>query len=354
MTGAPAVPTRPVSSPPPVFRAPRFVVLILALGVYLSTGFFTVPANEVAVVRRFGRAVWPPRSSGLHLDLPWPWVRIDRVNLNASRTLTLGEASDLAGEFLMPASNRPATFLTGDRNLLQLRVTVQYRVSEEHLEAWLYGSRNSEERLQCLVETIVTELVARSGVDFVHTQGIAELNSRLLARVRTDVDRQRLGCHVEQVSLDRAEPPARVKADFLDVSNARADSARTRNEARAYAEQRLAESQADARQLREESQRDREAAIATAQGAADRFVKLVNQVTDDARQRQQPYGVARRLTLQRLYVEVVRDILSRAKSSVLLEGQPADLILSPRQSGAAAIQKNGLPDQGPPEVAPGR
>jgi len=303
------------------------IVCGLVLAGYLSTGFFTVPANEIAVVRRCGRAVWPARTSGLNYDLPWPWSTVDRVNLNAIRTLTLGEASDEANAFLSSPSNQPTTFLTGDRNLLQLRISVQYRVSEEFLAEWLYGNSAPEDRLQSLVETTVADLVSRCGVDFVHTQGLAELNNRLLIAARVAARNQRLGCDVEQVTIDRAEPPSRVKAEFLDVSNARADMSRTINEARVYAEQRLAESQADARQILDTAERERGSRIASAKGSADRFARLVDQIQQDATAGSRDYSVSRNLTLQRLYIETLREVLSRVQSKVILDGQqPADLM----------------------------
>ena len=87
----------------------RWLLLSVIVAAYFATGFFTVPANEVAVVRRFGQAVFPARTSGLRFDLPWPFVRIDRVNLNAIRTLTLGEAALEPNAFLQPASSAPTT-----------------------------------------------------------------------------------------------------------------------------------------------------------------------------------------------------------------------------------------------------
>lgn len=302
----------------------------LIITVYLLTGIYTVPANEVAVARRFGHAVLPVRTSGLHYDLPWPWVRIDRVNLNAIRTLTLGEATEEANAFLSPATTQPTTFLTGDRNLLQLRIGVQYRVSEEFLSEWLYGSVNPERRLRSLIETTVADLVSRCGVDFVHTQGLAELNNRLLIAVRTAARDQRLGCDVEQVTIDRAEPPPRVKAEFLDVSNARADLARSINEARAYAEQRLAESQADTRQILDTAVGQKGAKTSSAKGSAHRFQSLVEQIERDAATGGRPYALSRTLTLKRLYIETVREIMGRAKSKIVLDG-PTDLTI-PRES----------------------
>lgn len=312
------------SSGPPVVRIAAGIGLVL----YLLTGFYTVPANEIAVSRRFGRAVWPVRTSGLHFDLPWPLASIDRVNLNAVRTLTVGEATDEANAFLAAASSQPTTFLTGDRNLLQLRVTVQYRVSDEFLAEWLYGSDAADQRLKLLVESTTADLVSRSGVDFVHTQGLAELNNRLLVTVRAAARDQRLGCDVEQVTIDRAEPPTRVKAEFLDVSNARADMVRSINEAKAYAEQKLAESQADARQLTDAAEQDRGVRVSGAKGSSDRFTKLVDQIQQDAKSGGRDYALSRSLTLNRLYVETLREILSRVKSKIVLDGpQPADLVM---------------------------
>ena len=311
----------------------RRIVLGLILLAYFLTGFFTVPANEIAVVRRFGRAAWPARTSGLQYDLPWPWTSIDRVNLNAIRTLSLGEASDEANALLSPASTKPTTFLTGDRNLLQLRISVQYRVSEEFLAEWLYANDAPELRLRSLVETIVADLVSRSGVDYVHSQGLAELNNRLLIAVRASARDQRLGCDVEQVTIDRAEPPPRVKAEFLDVSNARADMSRSINEARAYAEQKLAESQADARQIVDLAERERGAKVSGAKGSADRFAKLVDQIQRDATTGNRDYALSRNLTLKRLYIETLREVLSRAKSKIVLDGPDPAGLMMPAGSG---------------------
>ncbi|WP_010583243.1 protease modulator HflK [Schlesneria paludicola] len=303
----------------------RHVLFVAILG-YLATGVFVVPANEKAVVRRFGRVVTPLRSSGLHYDFPWPLSRVDRVNLNEVRTLTLGDLEVDANFLQSTSATRPMTFLTGDKNLLLLRITVQYRISQDELQEWLYGSRSAVDRLQLLVETTVADLVSRSGVDFVHTQGLAELNNRLLRDVRQQAARLRLGCEVEQVTVDRAEPPARVKAEFLDVSNARADRARSINEARSFAEQKLAEAQADARKLMDDAERERNGKLSASRGSADRFAKLVSQIQLDAAQGGRTYRASRLLVTQRMTLETLRDVLARLKVKIVLDGEhPFDL-----------------------------
>jgi membrane protease subunit HflK len=298
----------------------------LACIAYLATGLFIIPANEKGVVRRFGRLVRPHRGSGLQFDLPWPMAQIDRVNFNQVRTLALGEA-ETDPNFLLPTSSaRPTSFLTGDKNLLLLKIHVQYRVSEEHVSGWLFGSQSPIQRLTWLVETTTSDLVSRCGVDFVHTQGLAELNHRLLREVRRQVELQQLGCEVEQVTIDRAEPPARAKAEFLDVSNARADMTRSINEARGYAEQKLAESQADARKLNDDAERDRQSRISTSKGTADRFEKLIAQIRTDSESGGSSYVASRELVMSRLTIEVLREVLKGVRTTIVLDGnQPFDL-----------------------------
>jgi regulator of protease activity HflC (stomatin/prohibitin superfamily) len=119
-----------------------------------------------------------------------------------------------------------------------------------------------------------------------------------------------------------------VKAEFLDVSNARADMVRSVNEARGYAEQKIAESQADARQIVDTAERERGSRISSAKGSADRFIKLADQIQHDATTRGTTASQSRDLTLSRLYVETVREILGRVKSKVVLDGpQPANVLL---------------------------
>ena len=300
----------------------------IAAVIYFFSGFFVIPANQKGVVRRFGRVQPGLRSSGLNYDLPWPFTQIDRVNFNEVRTLTLGELESDPNFLLATTSTRPSSFLTGDKNLLQLTINVHYRVSEEHVVNWLYGSDSVVRRLQLIVESATTDLVSRCGVDFVHTQGLAELNNHLLCEVRRHVNELQLGCDIEQVSIDRAEPPARAKAEFLDVSNARADMSRTIHEARGYAEQKQAESQADARKIIDDAEQIRQQRTSAARGSADRFETLVAQIHRDVDGSSRSYADARRLVMERMTTETLRQVLGRAKQKYVLNGEaPFDLTL---------------------------
>lgn len=317
----------------------RFGFAILAaLLAYLLTGFYVIRGNEKGVVRRFGAALTRAdgtvllKDSGLHYDLPWPWSTVDRVNLHEVRTLTIGtaELEDAdGGEFLQsPASTRRSQFLTGDKNVLNLQITVQYRISETAPERFLFASESAERHLRAVVESVAADLVARSGVDFVHPLGLNELRDLLTRRSRELADRQRLGVRVDEVVINSVYPPVQVKAAFLDVSNARADKEQYINEARAYAEQRRAEARAERQAILDEARTYRQRVVERARGRADSFARMIRQFRRSESNGSHSYEQAKQMAMRRMYIDAMEDIFRDVAGKVFLDsGKPVDLTI---------------------------
>ncbi|HUE16627.1 MAG TPA: protease modulator HflK [Planctomycetaceae bacterium] len=323
----------------------RTALFLLAAGaVYLAAGFYVVRGNERAALRLFGRAVRTPdgglrlETGGLHYALPWPFSQIGRVNLNEIRTLSVGvtETDDVAaGGFLrsLETANQ-SQFLTGDQNILHLQINAQYHVSEQAADDFLFRSVAPEKELERIVASVATGLISQSGVDFVQPLGQVELNGLLTAGVRRLVDAQRLGLEIDDVAINAVYPPILVKAYFLDVTNARADKVNFINAANAYTEQRRAAATAEARRTLDEAASYRQQTVESARGRADSFTRLIEQFRDEERSGVQSYVEARRITLQRYYLETVREILKTVSAKVLLDSaDPADLTIFSRPQG---------------------
>lgn len=295
---------------------------ILGLSVYALSGIFVVRGNEKAAVRRFGRLTLPLRPSGLHFDWPYPFARVTRINLAAVQTVTIG------GE--EPAAS--GSMLTGDQNLLQVRAQVLYRPLESEIGDYLFGLFSPSERVAQLAEAILVELLSQSGVDFAHVRGLSDLNERLTNRLRLAAAEQHLGIEVEQAVIEQVEPPVRVKADFLDVSNARAEQARSVQEARTWAEQKLAQAQSESRRIVESAVADRQARLAAAKGAADRFRKLTSQMREEAERGGRDYADVRRLTVQRMSWETLTTVWPKVRKKAIIESAgPVDVGVFPNQ-----------------------
>ena len=332
--------TRPKNS----LRWLKTLLAVLSI-VWLLTGLFVVRGNEVAVVRVFGRAVRSADSlldvkpSGLYWNLPWPLATVDRVNVNEVRTLTVGGLeSDAfsASDFLRTLDpGQQSQFLSGDKNVLHVTLNVQYRIDRTAVDQWLYASVATERRLHVLSGAVLADVVLRSGVDFVHTLGRNEIRNDVLQRLRVLTRRDALGVEIEDVTIASVAPPIRVKAEFVDVMNARADRETYINRARAYAEQRQADSTALASKTRDEAETFRRQNIERARAEAESFDKLIAQLQRDAARGSHSYAALRKLALQRSYLETIEGVLKRAMSKVVLHAdQPVDLTIQPSRDPA--------------------
>ena len=313
-------------------------LIVLLLFGYLLSGFYVVRGNEKAVVRRFGRVRSTDDGrvmlygSGLHYELPSPLAVVDRVNLNEIHTVTIG-ITETQPASAMPLLDQAVSvnrsqFLTGDQNILHVQLGLQYRVSEEGIRDYLFASESADRRLALLVESAAVDLIAQSGVDFVHPLGLGELREMLTRRTRELADEHRLGLDVEEVAINAVYPPVRVKAYFLDVSNARADKDKYINAAHAYAEQQTAAARADSQKTLDGAEIFRQRTVESARGAADSFTKLVERFRQEEQQGIQTYESARQMAMQRQYLDTMEGVLRRVASKVLLDsGKEVDLTI---------------------------
>jgi membrane protease subunit HflK len=323
---------------------PRLLGLSLVLA-WLASGFFIIRGNEQGLVRRFGRASPIPARSGLHWNLPWPLSRVDRVNVSELRTLTIGVAAPDSQDpqgFLRPTGlDRVGEFLTGDKNLLNLQVHVQYRIADPYL--WLCTVETPEVVLRLLTENCLAEAVAQSGVDYVHPLGLNELRQRLTRDLLRIAPEARLGAAIEEVTIAAVWPPVEVKGAFLDVSNARAEKDKQIEQERSRAEQRLTGARAQARQRLDQAETARRGVIENARGQSDRFRALVAAIAPEA-QAPAAQALARERALRRLWLDALAQIWPTLGRTLVIEtDQPVDLRLFPRGSATPTVEPSNWP-----------
>lgn len=311
-------------------------LLGIALLAWLVSGLYIVRGNEQVLVRRFGRARLPLVASGLHWELPWPCVRLDRLNLNEVRTLSLGVQAtgdaDSRGFLRELARDRQGEFLTGDKNILHVQVAVQYRITNG--ADYLFGSESPERALRLLTETHVTDVAARSGVDFIHPLGLNELRELLTSSIERAADERRLGITVDDVSIVSVLPPVEVKSAFIDVSNARAEKDKLIQEEFSRGEQLVSAAKAEVNRRLDSAETDRHRRIELARGEADRFEKTIAQFHVADGTPGPAVAELRRMTMQRLFVSTLKEILPRLAGKVFLDSdKPVDLTIWPKGPG---------------------
>lgn len=263
------------------------LVLGLIALLWLSSGFYVVDEQEQAVVLRFGRHIDTTRP-GLHWHLPWPIDTTEVVNVTGVRSV-----------------REQATMLTKDENIVDVELSVQYRVSK--VDDYVFQVADPDLTLKQATRASVREIVGQSTMDFILTDGREEVADETKRLLQERLDEYKSGLVITEVNLQQAQPPEPVQAAFADAIKAREDQQRVKNEAEAYANDRLPKARGAAARQVAEGTAYRDQVVAKAQGDAARFEKLVGE-----------YKKSPKVTKQRLYLDMMQSVLS-GSSKVLLD-----------------------------------
>jgi len=282
-----------------LWRAFIPVSALILVALYVLSGFYTVRAGESAVVRRFGRVLTGNVGPGLHYRLPWPVDRVDIVDVNAIRR----------------AETPISLMLTGDENLINVRLSVHYTVTDP--AKFLLYVIDPEALVQQSAESAMRQVVANEAVDGLLTMDKASIQQRATTLTQKSLDGYDAGLWVVGIQLLESSPPPEVADAFRDVASASEDRNTFINEALAYQNEILPVARGDAEKAIQEANAYRSEKIAAATGEAAQFAS-----------QQAAYAQASDITRLRLYLEAIEKVLPGARKFVLdaaVELQTTDL-----------------------------
>ncbi len=271
-------------------------LVALALGLlWVGSGFYVVDEQERAVVLRFGQYVGTT-DPGLRWRVPWPVDTHEIVNVTGIR-----------------ATRDRATMLTQDENIVDLELTVQYRVSE--IKDYVFNVADPELTMRQATKSSVREIVGQSKMDFILTDGRQEIADRTKVLLQERMDEYKAGLFVTEVNLQQAQPPEPVQAAFADAIKSREDQQRLKNEAEAYANDRLPRARGAAARQLEEANGYRDQVVAKAEGDAARFDQMLRE-----------YRKAPKVTRERMYLDAMSAVYG-SNSKVLVDVDKASPML---------------------------
>lgn len=265
------------------------VALAVVAALWAFSGFYVVDEQERAIVLRFGQYM-KTTEPGLRWRVPWPVEKAELVNVTGVRSV-----------------RDQATMLTKDENIVDVELAVQYRVALDKVEDYVFNVADPDMTLRQTTRSAVREVVGQSVMDFILTDGREEVAERTKLLLQDRLDAYRTGLIVTEVNLQQAQPPEPVQASFADAIKAREDQERLKNEAQAYANDRLPRARGAAARQIEEANGYRDQVIAKAQGDASRFEQLVRE-----------YRKAPQVTRERLYLDTMTSVM-QGTSKVLID-----------------------------------
>ncbi len=276
------------------------VVLALAL-----SGIYVVGPGEQAVVRTFGRESGKA-GPGLHYRIPFV-QKVNVVNIEEIRRLEVG----FRGDKRVPTE---ALMLTGDENIVEAQMIIQYRVTDP--SKYLFELAQPEETLRATAEVALRSMVGRTKIDDVITTGRENVQSETRAWLQRLMDEYQSGIGITEVKLQAVDAPDDVKEAFHDVVRAREEKEKLINQAMGYKADVIPRARGEARRIEREAEAYREERVLRARGDSAKFLAQLAE-----------YSKAEAVTRDRLYLETMERVLSRVSKTTLVDGGLANTVL---------------------------
>jgi membrane protease subunit HflK len=286
------------------------LIALAAIALWCFSGFFRVEPDELGVVLRFGKFVRevPP---GLNYHLPYPIETV--LTPQALRVNKIDIGFDLRPGSTMRDVPEESLMLTGDENIVDVNFSVLWKVKPSHVGDFLFNVQSPESTVKAVGESVMRSVIGHSNIQGILTGERQSIETAVQEQMQKTLDDYGAGVVVQQIQLQRVDPPTQVIEAFRDVQRASSDLERAQNEAQTYANRIVPEARGGAAKITQDAEAYREQTVAEAKGQASRFSQVYEQ-----------YKKAPDVTRRRIYLETMEQVLGRADKTIIdTGGQPS-------------------------------
>ncbi len=317
-----------------------FALLALgAVALWGFSGFFRVEPDELGVVLRFGKEVREVQP-GLNYHLPYPIekvltpkaLRVNKIDIGMRVVDDIRRGGttvrDVPEESLM---------LTGDENIVDVDFSVLWKVKPTGVGEFLFNIQNPEGTVKAVAESAMREVIGRSDSREIQTVARQSIELSVQDLMQKVLDHYGAGVIVQQVQLQKVDPPSQVIDSLRDVQAARIDQERAQNEAQTYANRVVPEARGRVAQITQAAEAYRQQTVAEATGQTSRFLKIYEQ-----------YKKAPDVTRERMYLETMERVLGGTDKIILDSSAAGSNVVPylPLNELARPPQTNGQPQAG--------
>jgi len=286
------------------------LIALVAVALWGFSGFFRVEPDELGVVLRFGkfeREVQP----GLNYHLPYPIetaltpqaLRVNKLDIGFRETEDMRRGTttrDVPEESLM---------LTGDENIVDVDFSVLWKVKPSGVGDYLFNIQNPEGTVKAVAESAMRQVIGHSNIGPILTGAREATETAVQQLMQKTLDDYGAGILVQQVQLQKVDPPTQVIDSFRDVQAARSDLERLQNEAETYANRVVPEARGRAAKIIQDAEAYKSQTVADANGQTSRFLQVYEQ-----------YKKAPDVTRQRMYLETMEHIFGNTDKTIIDTG----------------------------------
>jgi len=285
-------------------------LIIIALIIWLATGFYRVEPDEQGIELLFGKWNLTTTEPGLHYFFPTPIGQTITPKVEVIRKINVGfrSSSDLGFASNTNAERKvieESLMLSGDQNIADVGFTVLYKIKDAG--NFLFKLRNPETTVKDMSESVMREIVGQRNLQYLLTEGRQEVEQDVRKSLQEILDSYESGVLIQSIQLQSIDPPDQVIDAFDEVQRARQDKERLVNEANSYLNKIVPNARGEAAKLIEEAKAYKEQVVKQAEGVAQNFVDVYNS-----------YKGAKEVTKRRIYLETLGLVLN-GKNKIILD-----------------------------------
>ncbi|MBT3478602.1 MAG: FtsH protease activity modulator HflK [Candidatus Marinimicrobia bacterium] len=294
----------------PVLAMGALPIAGIALVLWLLTGIYVVGPDEVGVVQTFGKYSRAAQS-GLNYHFPYPIETVSTPKVTEVKRIEIGFRT--VGKNQYQTVERESLMLTGDENIVDAEMIVQYRIKDP--VAYTFNFIKHELTVREASEASLRTIVGKHNINEALTSGKFMIQEETKALIQNILDKYETGILVVAVQLQDVGPPKQVIGAFKDVASAKEDKNRMVNQAEGYRNDVIPKARGEAQAMIREAEGYKEARIARAEGDVAKFSAVLKE-----------YRKAKGVTETRLYLETMEEILAKSQKIVVPDSKNGNLI----------------------------
>jgi membrane protease subunit HflK len=186
---------------------------------------------------------------------------------------------------------------------------VLWKVKPSAVGDFLFNVQGPEGTVKAVAESAMREVIGQSNIGPILTGARQNIETAVQDLMQKTLDNYGAGILIQQVQLQKVDPPTQVIDAFRDVQAARSDLERAQNEAETYANRVVPEARGRSAKIIQDAEAYRQQTVAEATGQASRFSQVYDQ-----------YKKAPDVTRQRIYLETMEHVLGGTDKTIIDTG----------------------------------
>ena len=275
----------------------------LSIIAVLASGFYIVKKEEQGVLLRFGKVVDEDLGPGIHYCVPFIYKTEIR---QVKRVVRVPIVSEGASE------DAHVTLLSGDTNLLEMDIAVQYRI--DNLRSFLFAVTDPTTLMTMMVREEMVNIVGQNFIDLVFTSNRSIIERHLHDYLVDRLETLDVGIEVVDLNIVDIRPIEETIAAFRDVNDAISERMQSISNANLRREKMIARTKGQTEAIIMDAKATATERVLQAESSAGAFTKLL----EEYRKQPAQVGITR-------YWQRMRTIFAEANLAAVNPGNDANI-----------------------------